>query len=396
MAAAAPELNEDVIVEILLRLPPDEPARLFRASLVCKPWRRVLSDPAFLRRYRRFHRTPPLLGFFDDGNLSPAFFSVAEASPFSKTAFDCSPLYSVLDSRHGRVLVRQGFAQNLLVRDPIAGVREELPEPHLPCGSAVVLCAAAGCDHCDCRGGPFLVVCAATNTNHIDDSVDASVYSSQVGAWKPSVSLHLGVDVKYPYDRVKRRSGAFVGDGVYFVLALRAGKKILKYDLGSHCLSTIDLPAGLEYCWDDVVLMPAEDGLLGLASTSTRASGLYLWSRMVNGDGVAGWVQRRVIELRAVLPVTIPNNKVMMKVIGYAEGVNVIFVGVISLGTFIINLESGVARKVTKPVYSPVLPFVSFYTPDYACRKLPLPAETNYSLRRYLANLQIHHRMLQG
>ena len=71
-----------------------------------------------------------------------------------------------------------------------------------------------------------------------------------------------------------------------------------------------------------------------------------------------------MIELRAVLPVTIPNNKVMtMKVIGYAEGVNVIFVGVISLGTFIINLESGVARKVTKPVYSPVLPFVSFYTP---------------------------------
>ena len=38
----------------------------------------------------------------------------------------------------------------------------------------------------------------------------------------------------------------------------------------------------------------------------------------------------------------------------------------------------------------------AWYFPDYACRKLPLPAETNYSLRRYLANLQIHHRMLQG
>ncbi|CAN6170755.1 unnamed protein product [Urochloa humidicola] len=56
---AAPELNEDVIAEILLRLPLDEPAQLVRASLVCKPWFRIVSDHAFLCRYRRFHRTEP-------------------------------------------------------------------------------------------------------------------------------------------------------------------------------------------------------------------------------------------------------------------------------------------------------------------------------------------------
>ena len=61
---APPELIDDAFAEILLRLPPDEPQCLFRASLVCKPWRRLLTDAAFLRRYRRFHRTPPLLGLF--------------------------------------------------------------------------------------------------------------------------------------------------------------------------------------------------------------------------------------------------------------------------------------------------------------------------------------------
>ncbi|CAN6212970.1 unnamed protein product [Urochloa humidicola] len=46
------ELIDDATTEIL-----------FRASLVCKPWCRILSDRAFLRRYREFHRSPPLLGF---------------------------------------------------------------------------------------------------------------------------------------------------------------------------------------------------------------------------------------------------------------------------------------------------------------------------------------------
>ncbi|TVU40934.1 hypothetical protein EJB05_14419, partial [Eragrostis curvula] len=44
-----PELIEDVTAEILLRLPPDDPEHLVRASLVCKPWLRVISDPGFLR-----------------------------------------------------------------------------------------------------------------------------------------------------------------------------------------------------------------------------------------------------------------------------------------------------------------------------------------------------------
>ncbi|CAN6222303.1 unnamed protein product [Urochloa humidicola] len=57
------ELMDDAIAEILLRLPPDDPSCLVRASLVCKPWRRLLADPGFPHCYREFHGAPPpLLG----------------------------------------------------------------------------------------------------------------------------------------------------------------------------------------------------------------------------------------------------------------------------------------------------------------------------------------------
>ncbi|KAL6647144.1 hypothetical protein ACP70R_014581 [Stipagrostis hirtigluma subsp. patula] len=56
-------LHDDLITEILLRLPPGDPALLFRFSAVCKPWRRLLADPAFLRLYRKLHGAPPMLGF---------------------------------------------------------------------------------------------------------------------------------------------------------------------------------------------------------------------------------------------------------------------------------------------------------------------------------------------
>jgi hypothetical protein len=44
------EMVDDLVVEILLRLPSDHTANLLRASLACKRWRRILADPAFRRR----------------------------------------------------------------------------------------------------------------------------------------------------------------------------------------------------------------------------------------------------------------------------------------------------------------------------------------------------------
>ena len=65
LSPAALPLDDDLLSEILLRLPP-LPSSLPRASAVCTRWRALLSDPAFHRRFRIHHRrSPPLVGFID-------------------------------------------------------------------------------------------------------------------------------------------------------------------------------------------------------------------------------------------------------------------------------------------------------------------------------------------
>ena len=52
---------EELVEEVLLRFPPDDPASLVRAALVSKRWCRLISGRGFRRRFREFHRSPPLL-----------------------------------------------------------------------------------------------------------------------------------------------------------------------------------------------------------------------------------------------------------------------------------------------------------------------------------------------
>jgi hypothetical protein len=170
---SSPELIDDAIAEILLRLPPDDPACLVRASLVCKLWHGILSDPTFPDRYREFHRTPPLLGFlrssytrgYDEsaGRFVPI---TTTRIPFRQPVFGCR----ALDCRHGRVLLDAvdgtgTIRECLAVWDPVTGDHKVLSDPDPgttdPFGqSGAVLCAAAGCNHRGCchGGGPFQVV----------------------------------------------------------------------------------------------------------------------------------------------------------------------------------------------------------------------------------------------
>nr|TKW30268.1 hypothetical protein SEVIR_2G024500v2 [Setaria viridis] len=119
---------------ILLRVPPDNPACLTRASLISKPWCRLLSDPTFGRCYCAFHR-----------------------------------------------------GGNLVVWDPTTGKQQRLPEPPVELGAynVAVLCAVRGCDHLDCRGDPFFVVLVGYN-----QVLWLHLYSSEAGAW--IASSHLG------------------------------------------------------------------------------------------------------------------------------------------------------------------------------------------------------------
>ena len=66
-----PTLMDELVEEILLRLPSDEAAQLVCAALVCKHWCRLVTDPGFRCRFRQFLRTPSRLGLIIR-RLSPA------------------------------------------------------------------------------------------------------------------------------------------------------------------------------------------------------------------------------------------------------------------------------------------------------------------------------------
>lgn len=66
--------------------------------------------------------------------------------------------------------------------------------------------------------------------------------------------------------------------------------------------------------------MVMEDSSLGFACI--EGSSLYLWSRKVNAKGTAEWVQFKVIELEAMIPI---DNLEYRLVVGFAEGLGTYF-----------------------------------------------------------------------
>ncbi|CAL5078094.1 unnamed protein product [Urochloa decumbens] len=354
-----PELVDDTVTDILLRLSPDEPVCLFRASLVCKPWRRLLTDAAFLCRYHAFHRALPLLGFLHKqqdigvGYLPrfvypPRFVPTITPTPFSKCALDGCAGWSVLDCRHGRVLFGVPVdGTSLVIWDPITGKQQQLPKPPVHLGghsyNAAVLCVVRGCDHLHCHGGPFLVVVVVCGYV----GMQSHLYYSEAGAW----NSYADVGLEY---LGHREPSVLIGDDVYFINILR-WHTILKYNLGKNCSSIIQPPV-VHNNDGGIALMPMEDGLLGLAYV--LHSKLCLWSR--NPEEVAGWVEFRTIELEALIPF---KSSFSIKVVGSAEGIGIIFVTT-DVGVFTIELKSGQVRKVGKHWECfTVFPFMSFYTP---------------------------------
>ncbi|CAL5078636.1 unnamed protein product [Urochloa decumbens] len=355
---SAPELVEELLGEILLRIPPEEPAHLVRAALVSKPWLRVVSDPAFRRGYRERHRKPPLLGFvhnlYDEGPI-PRFVSTV-ASPCSSPALGCRTWWA-LDSRHGRVLIHRFGPSDLVVWDPTTGDQQHLPLPPYSHAyyTGAVLCAKAGCDHLDCSGGPFLVVFVGTEDE--EGNTWASMYSSETGGWSAmaiaDLSASTAVDL---HSYIETKPSVLIGDALYFTLEL--GKAVLKYDLAEQSLTTVDAPE-TDGEMETGVFMAAEDGGLGFASI--EGDDLHLWSWTGDGNTV-GWKRCRVIQLQSLLPDR--NPSLSHGVIGFAEGLDIIFLETPEAGVFTIDLKSEKSRKVGETGgYYAVLPYMSFCGP---------------------------------
>ncbi|KAM0863534.1 hypothetical protein ACQ4PT_044523 [Festuca glaucescens] len=152
----------ELVEEILVRLPPDEPASLVRAAVVCKPWCSLISSHRFRRLYRDFHKTPPMLGFFRAGwtrspdcdSLTPREPLLTSASTKGFSPRDPEGNYVVYDCRHGRVLllkIRDDYfheqevddddCTKFLVWDPMTGSQWPLVTPvPFSCGRNAMRC----------------------------------------------------------------------------------------------------------------------------------------------------------------------------------------------------------------------------------------------------------------
>ncbi|CAN6212947.1 unnamed protein product [Urochloa humidicola] len=360
-----PELFDVLVEEVLLRFPPDDPASLVRAALVCKRWHRLVSGRHFRRRFREFHRTPPMLGAVvnNEGFVSTSSFRCQVPAELRRGCM-------LLDARHGRVLFHSlswgshPRDPTLYLWNPISGEKLELPklplvpDPHKGSSNFAVLCAAAGCNHLDCSHGPFLVVAVVVSLSE----TFARVYSSEHGEWSnPTFAPHIHDSLVRviegfgpTIDSLDLMAGAVVGDAVYFLF--HTTDAIVKFDLTTQEMVMIHLPV-TTYS-RPIALVTTEDGNLGFAGTKERT--LHLWSRVAGPGEEARWAQSRVIELQKLLPVNALKRPPIM-----LGSVGVIFLYTCDGGIYSVELKPSRAREMPERIGIPdyVVPFMSFCTP---------------------------------
>ncbi|CAM0948015.1 unnamed protein product [Alopecurus aequalis] len=382
MAAAAADRNwallpDDLIRDIFARVRPNDPLYIFQVHHLCKGWLQALSDPDFARRLREQNVLPLPVGFLhdrDDGRF-PVFVPTV-ASPFCPIDHPDRRDWKVLDCRNGRSLfisTRDGELgrRELLIWDPVTGVRKRVPVPdeghENKYPGAAVVCAAPGCNHRPgCSGGDFQVVLLFSDpafpdfdVDGVDGEMKCFIYSSLIDTWTevdslPGIGEHFG-----------DRPSLLAGNSFYF---LSDGLILFEFDMCVHTLSQIDLPEMEErsaYREDTVVLVHAEDGGLGIVEATD--GNIFIWSRVVKGDGDASWSLVKTFDHFDLHSEVGLDNHFLL---GFAEGSNVIFLST-SQGIFTFELPSGLVKRVLdEEEFSFVLPVVSFYGPHNGLQEI--------------------------
>ncbi|CAM0947624.1 unnamed protein product [Alopecurus aequalis] len=347
-AVRAPLEDDDLLGEILLRLPP-QPSSLPRASLVCKRWRSLASDPVFFRRFRRHHRrNPPLLGFFtyDNGiSFVPTLEAPNRVPPmrFSLQSGD-GDRFRTLGCRHGLVLVSKIKHNQMLVWDPINGDQHRLV---IPPGIAThgektlingaVLRPAGEVDHFQ------VVLTVGDKDDKQHGRVLACVYSSETGLWGDIISTPSSSKVPsswYPTLVSTAYSAVLVGNSLYWVFD-EYSIGILEFDLEKQSLAVMQAPAhmrGNGY----FLIMRAEGGGLGLLHLT--CSKLKFWKRATDCEGAASWALGRTIELDKLLSLEAESVSLSIAILDLAEENNVLFLWTCGI-LFMVHLDSQQFKK---------------------------------------------------
>ncbi|XBJ24168.1 hypothetical protein VPH35_002110 [Triticum aestivum] len=223
---AAPSLPDELLEEIFLRIPPDEPSFLVRASLASKLWFGLLTSPNFQSRYQEFHVVLPILGFFcnqidtsDSGEeeepVSHFVPTTTSGSCISKDDWIESK-YDVWDCRHGHVLFGEKGRRStkFIIRNPMTSRWTEVhtPKRYMVADNrvAVVLCAMTGCDHRKCHEGPFRLVFAYLYVGEGEDEDDCVAYAGvslpEMCNWSNPCSKFLSKPCSKPWSKRWRDS----------------------------------------------------------------------------------------------------------------------------------------------------------------------------------------------
>ncbi|KAK1645589.1 hypothetical protein QYE76_063394 [Lolium multiflorum] len=400
-------LHEDMLREILLRLPP-QPSSLLRASAVCKNWRGLITDPRFLRRFRAHQGKPPLLGVFESHIWGIKFRStLGPPDRIPPERFDLQHQIDrrsgirlgLLGCRHGRVLLLDDKRNKVIVCDPITGEHHRLDVPPAFRGFYIygaVLCAAAddGHVHGSCHSSPFNVVLMSLSRGGDKDEYDdehdygdtspmACVYSSETAVWGNLISTMDRCEL----DEVN--PGILIGNALYWssksvipnrnVLHLDyLADDVVEFDLDRQSLAVIKGPPSLNGSLRHQIIR-AEDNALGLAIFSHGR--FEVWQRWVSCHGGTTWLLHNTFEVHTLLglPPQIEGSMRKMEILGYDEDNRAIIVFVDG-NVYMVQPMSTQFRKLYESRY-PIKchPFASFYTPDPCCKVAPHKNKFNFS-----------------
>ncbi|KAF7077377.1 hypothetical protein CFC21_081936 [Triticum aestivum] len=330
--AAAPPLEDDnLLSEILLRLPP-LPSTLPRASLVCKRWRLLVSDPGFVRRFREHHRhSPPLLGYLIHDSRGISYDPIMDPPdrvPAGRLSLQLDHGYgfSLLGCQHGLVLISHDLPRQILVWDPVTGDQHRIAFPPWVDGiknqiHGAVLRAAGEAGHFQV----VLVQASIWDKQHLQ--VLACVYSSETGGWGDLILTPIPAPVY-----CMGLSAVLVGNSFYWRLA-GCFCAVLEFDLERQSLAVIQVPVGEG---NSFTVMRAEGGGLGLLSLSGLTA--QLWKRNTDCDGVASWGKGRTIQLDKLLS-PYSHEIAPLFILGFAHENNVVFLTG-GDGVIMVQLES--------------------------------------------------------
>ncbi|XBI14687.1 hypothetical protein VPH35_057235 [Triticum aestivum] len=355
-APASPLDNDDLLEEILLRLPPKQ-SSLRHVSAVCKRWRGLVADPRFFCRWK-----PPLLGALVCGDKETVFTPILdppEGTPLER--FDlghCSRRrhYCVLDCRHSRVLVKDLWRKEIVVCEPIRGEQHHVPIPpafnrtsgHL---NGVVLCAAAAHDHVhgSCPSSPYKV--ALMSMYKTDHRLVACVYSSETGIWGKYVSTSAPCAIFNAHI-----VGTLTGNTLHW---LSMKDHILEFDLDRQTLAMIEGPQGLNDEPHKHRIIKAEDCDVGLFVLSENS--IQLWQMKVNYQGITTWLLRN----DAILEISPQIKRNKGRLLGYDEDIEAIFLHIHG-GVYMVQLKSMQCKKLDESSHYTnyrYYPFKSFHAP---------------------------------